>query len=90
MAVKKATSKKKTAKKGTAKKKATKKGTKKKAGSTVNVWSARDIAYLKANYMGKTASQISKALGRTVNAVRAKATTLNLRKGVTKKMRTRR
>lgn len=74
MAVKKATPKKKPVKKTTAKK-----------ASTVNVWSPKDIAFLKSNYVAKTATQISKALGRTVNAVRAKAATLHLKKGNVKK-----
>lgn len=69
--------------KATSKKKTTKKATKKNA--VVNVWSAKDVAFLKTNYKGKTATQIGKALHRTVNAVRAKAATLNLKKGVVKK-----
>ena len=80
MAAKKATSKKKTTKK------ATKKSTKKaKKAAVANPWSMKDVAYLKANYKGKTATQISKAIGRTVNAIRAKAAGLKLKKGVAKK-----
>jgi len=43
------------------------------------------VAYLKKNYKTMTAPQIGKALKRTENAVRAKAASLGLKKGVVKK-----
>lgn len=70
-------------KKATAKKKTTKKATKKPA--LANAWSAADVAFLKANYTKKTAREIANSLKRTVNAVRAKAATMNLKKGTVKK-----
>lgn len=71
-------------KKATPKKKPVKKAVVKKV-SLINIWSPKDIAYLKANYVAKTATQISAALNRTVNAVRAKAATLHLKKGNAKR-----
>lgn len=79
MAVKKATAKKAT-------KKVTKKSTNKKSTKKgVNEWSAVSVAYLKANYKTKTAREIAKRLGRSIDAVRAKAATFNLKKGPVKK-----
>jgi DNA-binding protein HU-beta len=76
VAMKKAATKKKSTKK-VINKKSTKKG--------ANEWSAAGVAFLKANYRTKTAREIAKRLSRSIDAVRAKAATLNLKKGPVKK-----
>ncbi|MCK4857092.1 MAG: hypothetical protein KAT58_03910, partial [candidate division Zixibacteria bacterium] len=79
MAMRKATAKRKPVRK------ATKKKTTRKKRALPNAWSAKDVGYLKKNYKTQTAPQIAKVLKRTVAAVRAKATTLGLKKGVVRK-----
>ena len=76
MAMKKAAAKRKTAEKKT---------TKEKKRANPNVWTAAQVKCLKTNYKKMTAPQIAKTLKRTVNAVRAKAATLGLKKTVVKK-----
>ncbi len=55
-------------------------GTKKKSTAVPNAWKASEVSYLKKNFKKRTAREIAEHLGRTINAVRAKAATLGLRK----------
>jgi len=66
-------------------KRATRKKATKKRAALAKPWSSTEVGYLKKFFKAKTARQIGTSLGRTINAVRAKAASLKLKKGVARK-----
>jgi len=84
---KKKTTKKKVAKKKATKKKAKKKVTKKKAAPKKKAkkggkgtWSAAEVALLKKSFPGKSTAEVAKALKRSLDTVKKKASRMGLKK----------